>query len=882
MEHKVSSQSSWWEAYQNYVHGVILPYPEAGLKNISFWRNEIFVSILVYLGPLSIIALIPSVYTALIKGVPTVAIVDLLSFFLVIMIISKRGLSLRIRKIIFISIIYVLAIILISYVGMAGPSLLFLLAVTVISSIVYSSSAGYYSAWANTFICLVFGIIKYFENMGPVVLDTSLDNWVAVSSNLILLSFICARCLDLLLRGLNSSLLDNELSEEKLQKTNRLYQFLSQINKNIVQTNDQETLFSNCCQIALETGKFKKAWIGETDLINGNPIPSDHLRFPKEDNDFFILSFAHQDIHHDVYRRGTYYVCNDIQNEQNFGPWKSLAAKMSIQSFIILPIQRESKIVGSFNLYASETDFFDEMEIKLLEEATGDISFALDNFQKEYRHKALEDQQVISQQIILESEAKYRAFVENSMDGILLTETEGNILYANLAACEIFRMTEEEICAIGRSGLVDPSDIRVGMLFHELRVNGKAKGELKFLRKDKSKFSCEVSATFFKDSFGQKRASMIIRDISVRKLRDEKLKQSEAKLNEAQSIAHLGNWEIDFETQIVKFSDEGCRIFGMDHTQNQLPYEAWTRFIHPEDKDDVFKKIRISRETLTDISNPHRIILKDGKVRHIYSESRFVFDSEGNATGLHGIVQDITETKIIEEEREKMISSIVQHNKNLEQFASIVSHNLREPVANILGLTQILMNNGSDEDNTYIKLLLVNVTEQLDGTLKDLNKILQVKSEINEYKEVINFPDLIKGIKSAIHNFERDESARIDADFGDIDHIRSIKSYIHSIFYNLISNSIKYRKAGEVSVIAIKTELRVGKILISFKDNGIGINLIKNGNKIFGLYKRFHYEVEGKGLGLFMVKTQVEALGGSIRVDSNPGLGAEFIVELPI
>ncbi len=78
---------------------------------------------------------------------------------------------------------------------------------------------------------------------------------------------------------------------------------------------------------------------------------------------------------------------------------------------------------------------------------------------------------------------------------------------------------------------------------------------------------------------------MIIRDISVRKLRDEKLKQSEAKLNEAQSIAHLGNWEIDFETQIVKFSDEGCRIFGMDHTQNQLPYEAWTRFIHPEDKE---------------------------------------------------------------------------------------------------------------------------------------------------------------------------------------------------------------------------------------------------------------------------------------------------------
>lgn len=109
-----------------------------------------------------------------------------------------------------------------------------------------------------------------------------------------------------------------------------------------------------------------------------------------------------------------------------------------------------------------------------------------------------------------------------------------------------------------------------------------------------------------------------------------------------------------------------------------------------------------------------------------------------------------------------------------------------------------------------------------------------------------------------------------------------IKSYIHSIFYNLISNSIKYRKPGKIAAIEVKTVLIAGKILISFKDNGVGIDLTKNGNKIFGLYKRFHHEVEGKGLGLFMVKTQVEALGGNIRVNSKPGEGAEFIVELPL
>jgi PAS domain S-box-containing protein len=339
---------------------------------------------------------------------------------------------------------------------------------------------------------------------------------------------------------------------------------------------------------------------------------------------------------------------------------------------------------------------------------------------------------------------------------------------------------------------------------------------------------------------------------------------------------------MEFATNIVRFSDEGCRIFGIDPGQNQLPYEVWTTFIHPEDKEAVFQRIKKSRDTLTDTSNPHRIILQNGTIRHIYTESRFVFDARGNPTGLHGIVQDITERKITEEEREKMISSIVQHNKNLEQFASIVSHNLREPVANILGLSNILMSNISEADRDYSKQLLFNATEQLDGTLKDLNKILQVKSEINEYKEAVYFPELINGITSAIHNFVEEESVRIVADFSAMDKITSIKSYIHSIFYNLISNSIKYRKGGETSTITIKSELDKEKISISFKDNGIGIDLKKNGNKIFGLYKRFHLDVEGKGLGLFMVKTQVEALGGNIRINSKPGEGAEFIVELPL
>ena len=105
---------------------------------------------------------------------------------------------------------------------------------------------------------------------------------------------------------------------------------------------------------------------------------------------------------------------------------------------------------------------------------------------------------------------------------------------------------------------------------------------------------------------------------------------------------------------------------------------------------------------------------------------------------------------------------------------------------------------------------------------------------------------------------------------------------MHSIFFNLIFNSIKYRQLDTTPVIKIKSELIEGKIKISFKDNGIGIDLTKYGDKIFGLYKRFHFHVEGKGIGLFMVKTQIETLGGTIGVESKQGEGTGFIIEFPL
>jgi signal transduction histidine kinase len=123
------------------------------------------------------------------------------------------------------------------------------------------------------------------------------------------------------------------------------------------------------------------------------------------------------------------------------------------------------------------------------------------------------------------------------------------------------------------------------------------------------------------------------------------------------------------------------------------------------------------------------------------------------------------------------------------------------------------------------------------------------------------------------------EEIRIETDFSQAEKIFSLKTYIYSIFYNLIINSIKYKQPTLPSVISIKSYRDWDKLFLIFKDNGLGIDLTKNGAQVFGLYKRFHSHIEGKGLGLFMVKTAVEMLGGSISIASAVNKGTIFTIQ---
>lgn len=360
----------------------------------------------------------------------------------------------------------------------------------------------------------------------------------------------------------------------------------------------------------------------------------------------------------------------------------------------------------------------------------------------------------------------------------------------------------------------------------------------------------------------------------------ELLIKSEANLSAIFNNAELAFILLDKQFKIVSFNHVAEQIF--KHNYNSEIAEG-IDFI------DVLPEPRRTfiSETLNSVAQGEKanyeVSVKKLRNVRLWFSIRLapILSSTKQILGVLITIENITVRKNTEVEKERMTTEITQHNKNLEQFAYIISHNLRSPVANIIGLTNMIQNMPGLSKVDLQRCIggLGLSANKLDDTIIDLNYILQIRSDINEQKEIVKFNNLVKDISSGISLLLNQEKVIIRTDFSEIDEFYTIKSYVHSIFYNLITNSIKYKHPLRDPVIEIKSKNEIGKFILVFKDNGLGINLNAYKDKIFGLYKKFHSNPNGKGMGLYLVKTQVEMLGGTIDVKSEPDHWTEFKIE---
>jgi signal transduction histidine kinase len=246
-------------------------------------------------------------------------------------------------------------------------------------------------------------------------------------------------------------------------------------------------------------------------------------------------------------------------------------------------------------------------------------------------------------------------------------------------------------------------------------------------------------------------------------------------------------------------------------------------------------------------------------------------------------LNDTLESKVQERtsQLQKTLVDLENRNRDLDQFSHVISHNLRGPVASILGLGRVFNKvNYADPINRDVINRLMVASKDLDDVVKDLSIILSVKGNMSVPQDRVVVRDVFNSVISRLHSEIAESKAQIILKDDEGNELRSVKPYIDSILYNLLLNSISYRSKDKALVIKIEAIRGADNFRLSVEDNGLGIE-DEYVSKLFEPYKRFTLTGEGKGLGLYMLKTQVESMGGSIQVSSRLNQGTKFSIQLP-
>ncbi|MNF30509.1 Phytochrome-like protein cph1 [compost metagenome] len=254
-----------------------------------------------------------------------------------------------------------------------------------------------------------------------------------------------------------------------------------------------------------------------------------------------------------------------------------------------------------------------------------------------------------------------------------------------------------------------------------------------------------------------------------------------------------------------------------------------------------------------------------------------IYNIENELSHWISIQRDISEEKKQEKEKEQLIRELTQNNKDLKQFSYITSHNLRAPLSNLTGLLNLIED--IPVENEELKEILDGFnksTHLLNETINDLTKVIIIKDNPSIKKEPILIKEVFENVFSQLSFQIELHKPIIKIDFENVSIINANKAYIESILLNLLTNALKYKSENRKLKITITANQIDDSVDLIFKDNGIGIDLKRNRDKVFGLYQRFHNYPDSKGLGLYLVKSQVETMGGTIDIESEVNKGTSF------
>ncbi|GAB4367224.1 MAG: hypothetical protein Kow00121_05300 [Elainellaceae cyanobacterium] len=430
-------------------------------------------------------------------------------------------------------------------------------------------------------------------------------------------------------------------SEQHLQRLNRSLRTVSECNQALVRATNEATLLQDVCQILVEFGGYRAAWIGfaEQDAMRRvRPV----AQAGHTDSYLHNLRISWVD---DEWGRGptgtairTKQVCvaQDLLHDPHFQPWREAAIQHGYASSIALPLLYQDVAFGAINLYSAYPYAFDPDETRLLTELANDLSYGITALRT---HSALHD-----------SEVKFRIFLEAASEAVIVSKSTGEITLFNGKAEELFGYNQAEMLGHSVESLM-PERFRQGHVrFREgyysqpgKRSMGQARN-LYALRKDGSEFPIEAGLSSVQ--IGDERFVLtFLTDITDRKRAEQALQESEARLQLAYKATRSGLWDWDVQRNCAQVSEEYCLLFGLPPTTQTVSYEQWFGLLHPDDRASAGEAIsRIIQQRQDYYEDEYRVLHTSG-VRWLAARGQVFYDAAGNPVRMLGNMQDITERK---------------------------------------------------------------------------------------------------------------------------------------------------------------------------------------------------------------------------------------------
>ncbi len=334
----------------------------------------------------------------------------------------------------------------------------------------------------------------------------------------------------------------------------------------------------------------------------------------------------------------------------------------------------------------------------------------------------------------------------------------------------------------------------------------------------------------------------------------------------------------DTDSQKILVNKAECDYLGITDSSEILgksDHELYNQNIADISRDEDIHVMKTQKPML---SKRTVSIKKDGTITSFLTSKIPFIGINGESKGVIGISMDISEVIQKEDQLRELINVTAIQNKKLINFAHIVSHNLRSHTANFSMLLDFLINEKDDGEKQRIMEMLSNASDNLMDTLENLNEVVDISTNVNLEKKLLNFNEYITKVEQNLAAFLHKNHVKITNHIPDDFNIKAVPAFMESIILNLVTNAVKYKHPDRDPSIVLSVKDQGDTSIFSIQDNGLGINLDKYGKKLFGMYKTFHNNKDARGIGLYIVKNQIESMGGNISVKSEVEKGSTFNV----